>query len=535
MSSVAELKQGDSVAVQLRPRLVSVSATRTSDTGSHTLYVLLVKWDAQTSWTVARRFNDFVTLRTKLSEYIQDLPALPAKTWLRSFAPDFVAKRKHSLHLWINEIMNIPAVAASKEVYTFLQLDVNVPTLSQFTQPLEIKTLCDQQFGINEFHYDEKEMVLFSVCEDVSTMSRWDTKLSNTKLPWEKPGGCIVPLGSFNCFRLDASAEWKATCTLYFDCAVTCVAWEPKRRYVMLGLENGHIVFYAVDADYQEFNLVREFTGVHTDRVTGLVYDPERDILVSISRDKNINVYSMQRETHLCHGSVSQSWLSALSYDTVKNVAYVGCYGAKVLIVNLSESLPVVVHSMGGHDGSVRALDYRAKDGYLFSGAFDAKCGIFSIPLNKDLPRARSVGWLKGGPKHKVKSVHYCDSIHQVAVGYDNGVVAFFDTASALIQLVWKAHESSVVCLKWIAAPSVLMSGSHDGKIKFWKMPDVADASNAPQPVSSFPEESKRPDSLLLLLLLLLLLPLLLPLPLLPLPLLPLMRTNTLSRLLTLV
>jgi hypothetical protein len=48
-------------------------------------------------------------------------------------------------------------------------------------------------------------------------LSRFDSHISNIRFPWEKAGGCIVPIGSFNCWKLDKQGEWKATCTLLYD------------------------------------------------------------------------------------------------------------------------------------------------------------------------------------------------------------------------------------------------------------------------------------------------------------------------------
>jgi hypothetical protein len=42
---------------------------------------------------------------------------------------------------------------------------------------------------------------------------------------------------------------------------VSAVAWDSIRRYVMVALENGHIIFYFVDTTYQEFTVVNELEG----------------------------------------------------------------------------------------------------------------------------------------------------------------------------------------------------------------------------------------------------------------------------------
>jgi hypothetical protein len=50
----------------------------------------------------------------QLRENLQVVPQLPQKTWFRSFAGDFVQKRKTELNQWLQDIMKIPFVPMSK-------------------------------------------------------------------------------------------------------------------------------------------------------------------------------------------------------------------------------------------------------------------------------------------------------------------------------------------------------------------------------------------------------------------------------------
>ena len=149
-------------------------------------------------------------------------------------------------------MLAVKFVVTSKEFRSFLEIPRNVDNVPN-PYPTEIKRITDPQFGVNDFVYDERDLVIFTACEvcsaallcccvlnrvvllqDVHTLSRIDSHISNFRLPWEKPGdslaahptlelltalqlaqtGCIVPIGSFNCWKLDKEGNWKATCTL---------------------------------------------------------------------------------------------------------------------------------------------------------------------------------------------------------------------------------------------------------------------------------------------------------------------------------
>jgi WD40 repeat protein len=80
----------------------------------------------------------------------------------------------------------------------------------------------------------------------------------------------------------------------------------------------------------------------------------------------------------------------------------------------------------------------------LFSGAFDGLSAIWEISANRaESSRSKNVGWLRGGPQKKIKSVCYLPSLRQVITGLESGWVALWDTATGkLIRMLTISHVS---------------------------------------------------------------------------------------------
>lgn len=57
------------------------------------------------------------------------------------------------------------------------------------------------------------------------------------------------------------------------------------------------------------------FVFVFKDRVTGLIYNSVRDILLSCSRDKRCVVYDMKQDKVVSEGVCSKAWISSMAYD----------------------------------------------------------------------------------------------------------------------------------------------------------------------------------------------------------------------------
>ena len=202
--------------------------------------------------------------------------------------------------------------------------------------------------------------------------------------------------------------------------------------------------------------------------------------------------------TTLVGASVNAAaWVSAMELDEENDLAFLGTYSQHIHIYDVSVATnPRLLHTLEGHTGSVRCLQYRPAERYLFSGGFDAWCGVWSIvhgATPEAVQRSRSAGWLKEGANQKVKSVVFVPptagastagnsngSQGLVVIGQDAGYMCFFCVSTGKMKFALKAHVNTVVRLVYIEEAHVLISAGLDGVVKFWSIPMEATSGEAP-------------------------------------------------------
>ena len=199
------------------PHTVSVVSSRTSEGRSpHIVYVVIVQFDEAHQWTIERRFSEFEDLRTALSEFMTgaSLPLLPAKTFTRSLDPGFIAWRRRELDRWVQHLMQSEFAVRSVIFHHFCAVGQHMgdAEVGRYL-PVELKSMADPQFGINDCHHHRVDGVMFTACEDVNVLSRIERKLTNIRLPWEAQGG-VAPLGCCAGWKLTEAGDWKPKCVV---------------------------------------------------------------------------------------------------------------------------------------------------------------------------------------------------------------------------------------------------------------------------------------------------------------------------------
>ena len=76
----------------------------------------------ENSWKILRRYNDFVELHKCLVISGIDLP-MPGKKFFGNMRPDFIAKRREALQIYINVVLMNPILASSLPAKRFVDPD----------------------------------------------------------------------------------------------------------------------------------------------------------------------------------------------------------------------------------------------------------------------------------------------------------------------------------------------------------------------------------------------------------------------------
>ncbi|OWZ02001.1 ABC transporter [Phytophthora megakarya] len=92
----------------------------------YALYELQIQ-NGRRNWKVLRRFSEFDGLQASVRfKAGQHLPELPPKTYCcRDLNPDFLARRKDLLQLYLHNMLQIPGIADDDKVREFLGLKLS--------------------------------------------------------------------------------------------------------------------------------------------------------------------------------------------------------------------------------------------------------------------------------------------------------------------------------------------------------------------------------------------------------------------------
>lgn len=432
-----------------------------------TVYVIVVTIGDK-SWTVEKRFSDFYDLRTQLSNYFRKLPALPPKTWMPSYDEDLIKERISQLTTFLSQISQLSGVCCTRSYRTFLKLDANGVSTSHLPRLLGSVSY-NNEYGVSAFVHSEAKRLLVMSLEEVGAINILDKKLLNIRMPWEKETPQI-PLGYVVVLRKQPNDnKWQQTFDLSFLSQISCII-EAQPNTILASKESGEVVVLSLSDDLNSVSLASTLPCEHTDRVTGMIYNEKRNHVYTCSRDKTLQVWDFEAQT-LQKITCGPAWLTDMAFDDSEGRVLISTYAKTILIYDvISAGPPTLLHTLEGHQGSVRCVTYDSSIRYAFSGGFDSAGQVWLIEPGKDVRRSRSQGILQGGPKQKIKSILFIKSLLLVVTGYEAGSAAVWDTQGTLLVLL-PGHKKPVTTLQWSAPRKLLLTGSEDGTIRFWQFP----------------------------------------------------------------
>lgn len=481
-------------------------------------------------WTVNRRYSEFVDLYKYISSVYSNVDKLPDKTWYKpkdwfhTLDSTFIEYRLKELNNWLQHIKQYEFVIRSLQYKNFILFTQNVHNdiyntefvPKQLSSQITVHTQRNNinlQHGINQTIYIESSYITLCACEQPSILSRlnasahnitihkttWDyiksfrsrnqqhqqPQVQHTTVPnnnQQQNNNSNVPLGSFNVLHMNTNnAKWDVIHTITYDAAATAIAYNEQNDMVYIGLDNGKIYAYRINDNYTTFNQANVIQP-HTARITGLVYNNEHNTLISISRDKKIVTTDLHGYT-IQNTTITNFSLECIESDLLHSRIFIGNVAGSIAIYDVSNSngVPDLVHTLHGHTNTLRCLYYNTTYRYLFSGSYDYTVGIWNIVSSDNdsaisnklsVTRSRIVGWLKNTPSIKIKSIVYSSSDRQVITGLADGRYAVYNTDNGQLINIVNAHDNQIKCLHWIDNNRVLLTGSLDGTMKYWKWQD---------------------------------------------------------------
>lgn len=447
-------------------------------TGQHVDYHIRVFFEGQ-SWTVTRRYNEFAGLYDTLKNKLASVPAVPSKSMVRQFAPEYLEARKNGLSSFLREVCRRRDAVNCREVQDFLLLRNRVPALAQpdASEPVQSAEVQEASFGIAHFEYDAVQGALLLGSSDFSWSSRVDTKITNIKMPWEKKAPNL-PSAQMSLWQ-QSPAELKfhmkgmnrftslITCVLIANCRdkATCLA----------GLSDGTIGILPMKAEMgsgsagQVLPLVR-----HTAGVVAMALDETEQHLFSASSDKAIMVFDLRRQmiqcevsapsppTHMIHCQEQRRLFTAMRNGTV------AVWDTSILPL---QRIAIVPDGGAVSSNPITTMDYDPSTGTLFTGSKDG-ISLWTVKTSDMGGWGRKLGQITEMSSPPTALV-WAASSREVIAGFGNGAVVVFDLDQGEPSYAIQAHADAVTAAKWLDAPRRLLTASKDKTLKIWDFPSL--------------------------------------------------------------
>eukprot|EP00045_Choanoeca_perplexa_P011122 m.116489 g.116489 ORF g.116489 m.116489 type:complete len:470 (-) comp15520_c0_seq2:95-1504(-) len=193
---------------------------------------------------------------------------------------------------------------------------------------------------------------------------------------------------------------------------------EPTHR-LFVGLEQGNISEYEISEDYNILTVKKNYIA-HTSRVRCIIYDHERQRLLSCGNDKCVTLLDAKDGRRLSAHS-RNAWCTSLQYDDETQNVFVGDFQGKIGVLKIANNKFQFISELEGHSGSVRTLLWVPERGYLFSGSFDKTVMCW------DIGGGEGTAYELSGHRNKVRGLAYVLEKDVLLSTSDDGMLVCWD------------------------------------------------------------------------------------------------------------
>eukprot|EP00052_Salpingoeca_macrocollata_P007547 m.60699 g.60699 ORF g.60699 m.60699 type:complete len:463 (-) comp16114_c0_seq2:53-1441(-) len=152
---------------------------------------------------------------------------------------------------------------------------------------------------------------------------------------------------------------------------------EGDKRHVFVGLETGLLLHYECSADFNSMTL-KKSAQIHTARIVQILLDPERDLILTCSRDKDLRIHSMT-SFQLLSAYQTEAWCTCLQYDHASANVFVGTLKGEVHVLKIESNRLVFIVTLKEHTGSILSLLWDSTSKILYSGSHDRRVLAWDI------------------------------------------------------------------------------------------------------------------------------------------------------------
>jgi WD40 repeat protein len=140
-------------------------------------------------------------------------------------------------------------------------------------------------------------------------------------------------------------------------------------RRLFVGMDTGGITEFEVADDYNKITVTRNYVA-HGSRVTQVVFSPEAQWLLSVSKDKSFLMHEVENGRRMSV-FMAPAPCTAFQYDTQSKTGFVGDQSGQIHMLKLEGNNCRLMTTLKGHMSGIRSLFWDSKKQMLFSGGLD--------------------------------------------------------------------------------------------------------------------------------------------------------------------
>lgn len=184
----------------------------------------------------------------------------------------------------------------------------------------------DNTKGVRDFYFDEQQKTFILTTGDMSTISRINSYLTNTKMPWEDEDipETLIAVGTVECWVNMGEYRYEKMWSKIYHAQATTLHYCKSRERLLIGLDDGTVDELKVSPrnKYVKYEQGATFK-IHEERITGIYYEPLNRIMYTISEDTCLICCDMSNYFKI-HTIVHHNELSTLLVDSANKRLFIG-------------------------------------------------------------------------------------------------------------------------------------------------------------------------------------------------------------------
>ena len=421
------------------------------------------------SWTVEKRYNDFVNIHKKLSINFSDIPNIPGKTFFK--VSDFaqIKKRKDGLQFFVQSCVNRKDIYSSEDFKNFLEMKEHSPHLCG-NSPQMVGAFSISQ-TVRDFQYLPEEKILFLCSAELNLIERAESKITDLKNSKDisNPQGFAYIYSveeSYNTFSY--KEIWKKK----FKGRVKSIYYDQQDSLYFIGRTDGYISIYALDkeSNFKIADLVVELRN-HLSAVTGMWFDSNSKRLYSVSTDKRFASSEIYNNKKLTEINKSQHEYTRLKPDIKNYLLITATEGGTVDIYSYKNFPPKKISTTSIISlGNIRDFYINNIQMYIYTCDTKGKISILDYG-SSNTNSCIEISQFRG--KNPLRTIIYDEDKKNLITGDEIGNITIWCLKTGQPIFSWVAHSNSAITkLYYDKVDRILVSGAKDKSLKFWKLPN---------------------------------------------------------------